>query len=175
MKKFLMAVSILAVGAVAHAYTASAPVSVSVDVTSTSNLVIMDGATQLSNINLVHKPIIFSSASGATESSIASQNFTIQRGDGTEMAGTTNVLEMTIAGTGTLGELILSNGKISLPSTLALASETETLASGAIVSTSNTLTSTITTAAINTLGSGSTAGDAVGTYVGAATLNVVLN
>ena len=64
MKKLLMAVTILATGAVAYAAapSVSTPVSVSLDVVTTSNVVLMDGAVQLTQIDLAHPQIMLTAA-----------------------------------------------------------------------------------------------------------------
>lgn len=166
MKKILMTAALLAVGATA--FGASAPVAVSLDVVQTSQLVIMDGTTQLTQINLKHPQILLSAAKTTGTTSVASQTFTAQTGDGSTIqvsgADATSIT-YTLEGVGTAGELKLMSGANELGSTLSLARTTETIAS-ASSGTANTITSTIAPTALNAL-------TTAGTYTGTATLKVV--
>lgn len=167
MKKILMTAALLAVGATA--FGATAPVSVSLDVVQTSQLVIMDNGTQLNQIDLVHPQILLSAAAKATAPSVAKQNFTAQTGDGSNIqvnSSNANSIDYTLEGVGTAGELKLMSGTNELDSTLSLARATDTLATaGASSGTSNAITSTIAPNALNTLA-------AAGTYTGTARLVV---
>lgn len=165
MKKILMTAALLAVGATAFGVTA--PVSVSLDVVETSQLVIMDNGQQLTQIDLKHPQILLSSAKTTSTSSVASQTFTAQTGDGTNIkvsSADATGIDYTLEGI-TGGVLNLTNGTDTLPSTLSLAKTTETIAS-ASSGTANTITSTIAPNELNKL-------TATGTYTGAATLKVV--
>lgn len=170
MKKLLMAVAVLAVGATAYG-NVSAPVNVSLDVITTSNLVLMDGATQLTQIDLAHPQILMSAAAGTTRSSVVSKTFTAQTGDGSDImaaGGNRATIAYDLAGTGSAGELVLTNGAQSLNSTLALArSSDEITGAGVSAATSNAITSTIAPAELNAI-------THTGTYAGNATLNVTV-
>lgn len=169
MKKLLMTVAILATGATAFG-NVSAPVSVSLDVVTTSNLVLMEGANQLNQIDLTHKQIIMTVAQGTTAPSTASKTFTAQTGDDSAIKfngqeGAT--ITYSFAGTGANGKLELTNGKETLDSTLALSSTEHKVAAGSTSASANTITSTIAPMALNGILT-------EGTYTGAATLNVIL-
>lgn len=171
MKKLLMTAAILAVGAVAYAADpsgVSAPVNVSLDVITTSNIVLMDGATQLSQIDLAHPQIMLTAAQGTNTSSVVSKTFTAKTGDDSEIqvAGATGAtVSYELAGI-TAGALELTNGVETLDSTLALARTEDKVTAGA-AAPANTITSTIAPNALNGL-------TATGTYTGNATLNVTL-
>lgn len=167
MKKILMTAALLAVGATA--FGASAPVSVSLDVVQTSQLVLMDGTTQLTQIDLKHPQILLSTAKGTTSSSVVSKTFTAQTGDGTpiQVSGANAAkITYTLEGVGTAGELKLMSGTSELASTLSLARAEDALTGGATSGSANTITSTIAPNALNGL-------TVTGTYTGAATLKVV--
>lgn len=170
MKKILMTVAILTVGAVAYA-NVSAPVNVSLDVITTSNLVLMDGATQLTQIDLAHPQILLSAAGTTTTSSVVSKTFTAQTGDGSDIMVTGNnkaTVDYALNGTGTAGLLPLTNGTQTLDSTLALARTSDDIVgAGIAAATANAITSTIAPNALNGL-------TATGTYAGNATLNVTV-
>lgn len=167
MKKILMTAALLAVGATA--FGATAPVSVSLDVVKTSQLVIMDGGQQLTQIDLKHPQILLSAAAKATAPSVATQNFTAQTGDGTNIKVSSNdatSIEYTLEGIATGGVLTLRSGTNELESTLSLARATDTIATGGASSgTANAITSTIAPDALNTIA-------AEGTYTGTARLVV---
>ena len=168
MKKLLMTAALLAVGATA--FGATAPVNVSLSVVETSQLVIMDQGKQLTQIDLTHPQILLSSAKVANTSSIVSQNFKVQTGDGStikvENKDATS-LDYTLEGvpvaTGVL-TLVGANGE-KLSSTLKLAVDTETFTS-ASEGLQNAITSTILPNDLNNI-------KAAGTYTGTATLKVV--
>lgn len=167
MKKLLMTAALLVVGATA--FGATAPVSVSLDVVQTSQLVLMDGTTQLTQIDLKHPQILLSTAKGTSTSSVASKTFTAQTGDGSAIlvsgaAGTK--IEYTLEGVAATGVLNLVSGTNTLESTLSLAKSEEAITGASTSGTANTITSTIAPAALNAL-------TAPGTYTGAATLKVV--
>lgn len=167
MKKLLMTAALLVVGATA--FGASAPVSVSLDVVKTSQLVIMDNGQQLNQINLSHPQILLSAAAKATQPSVATQNFTAQTGDGNKIqVNSTDAtsIQYTLEGVGTGGALTLTNGPTNtLESILSLAKASDTLTTGASSGTANAITSTISPDALNAL-------TKEGTYTGTATLKV---
>ena len=168
MKKLLMTVAILAAGATAYG-NVSAPVNVSLDVITTSNLVLMDGATQLTQVDLAHPQILLTSAKGTTTSSVVSKTFTAQTGDNSPIQFTgANGATVTYELNGvTGGALELTNGVETLDSTLALARTEDKVTTGS-AAPANTITSTIAPNALNGL-------IAEGTYTGNATLNVTLS
>ena len=168
MKKLLMTVAILAAGATAYG-NVSAPVNVSLDVITTSNLVLMDGATQLTQVDLAHPQILLTSAQGTTTSSVVSKTFTAQTGDNSPIKfNGTNGATVTYELNGvTGGALELTNGVETLDSTLALARTVDKVTTGS-AAPANTITSTIAPNALNGL-------TAEGTYTGNATLNVTLS
>lgn len=169
MKKFLMAAAILAAGTAAYATTANAPINVSVDLVETSNLVIMDGATQLTQINLAHNQVLKGTAAGITSPSVATQNFTVMRGDGSAITAAAGSIEYSLAGVPNGGAFPLSNGTDSLPSTLTLARATDTLAAADAVTSVNTITSTIAAADLQSL-----SGKSVGTYTNTSSLDILV-
>lgn len=175
MKKLLMVAAIVAAGTAAYGNT-TVPVSVSLEVTKTSNLVLMDGGTQLTQIELKHNPILFSTLEGVSTNSIATKTFTAQTGDkttpigGTTAAGKGATITYTLDGVGASNSLQLTNGETTLASTLVLSSGTEDVGAGATTGTANTITSTIVSSALQALANVST--KAEGTYSGAATLKV---
>lgn len=171
MKKLLMTAALLVVGATA--FGATAPVSVSLSVVETSQLVIMDGGNQLTQIDLTHPEILLSSAQKQSTPSVVHQNFRVQTGDGSDIKVSGNdptnidyTLEGVAAGTGVL-QLTGASGR-TLESTLTLALATEAISTGTSIKegSQNTITSTITSNALNAL-------TGPGTYTGAARLKVV--
>lgn len=167
MKKILMTAALLVVGATA--FGATAPVSVSLDVVETSQLVIMDNGQQLTQIDLKHPQILLTSAKTTSSPSVVFQTFTAQTGDGSiiKVGGNDAAnIDYTLEGVGGNGELSLVSGSGTLPSTLSLARTTETITPGVSSGTANTITSTIAPNELNKL-------TAAGTYTGAATLKVV--
>lgn len=170
MKKLLMAVTILATGAVAYAAapSVSTPVSVSLDVVTTSNVVLMDGAVQLTQIDLAHPQIMLTAAQTASTSSVVAKTFTAKTGDDSEMkfeGAPGAVISYDLAGI-TDGALELTNGVDKLESILALSRTTDRVESGSSAP-ANTITSTISPSSLNALAN-------TGTYTGTATLNVTL-
>lgn len=172
MKKLLMTAAILAVGATAYA-NISTPVNVSLDVITTSNIVLMDGSTQLTQIDLAHPQMLLASAKTANTSSVVSKTFTVQTGDGSEIQfnGTNGAtVSYELAGVGTNGKLTLRNGSgEDLASTLALSRTADQVQAGA-AAPANTITSTIAPDDLNAISDAT----GTGTYTGAATLNVTL-
>lgn len=172
MKKLLMIAAIVAAGTAAYANT-SAPVSVSLEVTKTSNLVLMDGATQLTQIDLQHSPLLLAGLEGTKTNSVASKTFTVQTGDNTTaIGGGTNgaTITYTLEGVGAKGALSLSNGSTILASTLTLTKATEVVGANSVTGTANTITSTISAADLQSLANEITTQE--GTYTGSATLKV---
>lgn len=170
MKKVLMTAALLIVSATSFA-DITTPVNVSLDVVETSQLVLMDGSTQLSQIDLKHPQILLTSAKVATTPSVVRQNFKVQSGDGQIMkVGSKIVDELTykLEGPATGGVLELKSGTNKLSSMLSLARDSESIGSpGAPDGLENTITSTIAPTALNGL-------TASGTYAGMATLKVVV-
>lgn len=167
MKKLLMTAALLAVGATA--FGATAPVTVSLDVVETSQLVIMDGGKQLTQIDLKHPQILLSTATKATAPSVAVQNFTAQTGDGSNIqVGGKNPssIDYILEGVGTAGELNLASGTNTLASTLSLAKTSDAFTGATSSGTANAITSTIAPDDLNKIA-------AAGTYTGTATLKVV--
>lgn len=173
MKKLLMIAAIVAAGTAAYGNT-TVPVTVSLEVTKTSNLVLMDGSTPLTQIDLKHSPVLLSGLAGVASNSVSTKTFTAQSGDssvtigGDPTKGAT--ITYTLEGVGTDSHLALSNGETTLDSTLTLAKETEEVAMGAISGTANTITSTISASDLQGLAKLSTRLE--GTYTGSATLKV---
>lgn len=168
MKKLMMA-AILVVGASAYA-NVSAPVNVSLDVITTSSLVLMDGATQLTQIDLAHPQMLLSAAAGTTTSSTVSKTFTAQTGDGSDIAvaATGATITYELNGVTAAGALNLSSGVNNLPSTLTIARGQDTIGGTSIgAAPANTITSTIAPNDLNAI-------KAAGTYTGNATLNVTV-
>ena len=168
MKKLLMTVAILATGATAFG-NVSTPVSVSLDVVTTSNLVLMEGAAQLNQIDLVHKQILLTVAKGTSSPSTVAKTFTAQTGDNSpiKFGGTEGAtITYAFAGTGANGLLALTNGTDSLDSTLTLSTVEHKVTAGSTAA-ANTITSTIAPLALNGL-------TTEGTYTGSATLNVTI-
>lgn len=171
MKKLMMAAVILAAGTMANA-NVSAPVNVSLDVITTSSLVLMDGATQLTQIDLAHPQMLLTAAATTTTSSVASKTFTAQTGDGKDIVdagGTSATITYALNGTeDAAGKLTLTNGQENLVSTLALARTEDSIGGTGIgAAPSNAVTSTISPNDLNGL-------TATGTYTGNATLNVTI-
>lgn len=168
MKKLLMTAALLVVGATAFG-AASAPVSVSLNVVETSQLVLMDEGQPLTQIDLQHKQILLSSAKITNKPSIVTQNFKVQTGDGkvikvsnadaTTLAYT---LEGVAAGTGAL-PLVGVNGA-TLPSTLKLTVTNENITSSS-EGAQNAIVSTIAPNDLNAL-------TGAGTFTASATLKV---
>lgn len=173
MKKLLMIAAIVAAGTAAYANT-TVPVSVSLDVTKTSNLVLMEGSTLLTQIDLKHNPVLLAGLSGTGANSVATKTFTVQSGDSSVTIGgdPTKGAKITYAleGIDTNGVLNLSNGATTLASTLTLTKATEDVDASAIAGTANTITSTISAAALQSLADVLTTIE--GTYTGSATLKV---
>lgn len=173
MKKLLMIAAVVAAGATAYANT-SVPVSVSLDVTKTSNLVLMDGSTLLTQIDLKHNPVLLSGLTGTASNSVATKTFTAQSGDSTITIGGEvskgATISYSLEGTGASGALPLSNGETTLDSRLTLAKSTEDVAAGSTAGTANTITSTISASDLQALANVSTKKE--GTYTGSATLKV---
>ncbi|MGL4510615.1 hypothetical protein [Cetobacterium sp.] len=171
MKKLLMIAAIVAAGTAAYANT-TVPVAVSLEVTKTSNLVLMDGATQLTQIDLVHKPIILAGLTGVTTNSTTSKTFTAQTGDKTTaIGGGTNGATLAYELVGAAGgSLALNNGTNTLASTLTLDKTTEEIAANGTQGTANTITSTILAADLQALGAKTSGVE--GTYTGTAQLKV---
>lgn len=176
MKKMLMAAAILAVGAVAYG-NVSAPVNVSLDVITTSNLVLMDGATQLTQIDLEHPQILLSSVKGITSPSVVSKTFKAQTGDNSiiQVGGVEGgKIDYVINGVGAAGELVLSSGqnisgkKTTINSTLTLSRDSDIIVAKETGAVPNIITSTIPSSELNAL-------EVTGTYTGAAALNVILS
>lgn len=168
MKKLLMTAALLVVGATAFG-AASAPVSVSLNVVETSQLVLMDGGQQLGQIDLIHPQILLSTAKNTNTPSMVKQNFKVQTGDGSviKVSGTdattlTYTLDGVTQGTGAL-TLVGANGS-SLPSTLKLTVDSETISS-ASEGSQNAIVSTIAPNELNKL-------TAAGTFTASATLKV---
>lgn len=174
MKKLLMVAAIVAAGTAAYGNT-TVPVAVSLEVTKTSNLVLMDGSTQLTQIELKHNPILFSTLAGTTSNSVAKQTFTAQTGDKTTAIGGSTAtkgatITYTLEGIGASNSLPLTNGETNLASTLVLSSTTEEVGAGATAGTANTITSTILASALQGLANESTKIE--GNYSGTAQLKV---
>lgn len=172
MKKVLMTAALLIVSATSFA-DITTPVNVSLDVVETSQLVLMDGSTQLSQIDLKHPQILLTSAKVTTNPSVVKQNFKVQSGDGQPMkvnGELVDELAYTLEGAGTNGSFELKTGTgEKLVSTLTLARDSESIGStGAPDGLMNSVTSTIASTALNGL-------QKSGTYAGMATLKVVVS
>lgn len=171
MKKVLMTAALLIVSATSFA-DITTPVNVSLDVVETSQLVLMDGNTQLTQIDLKHPQILLTSAKVTTNPSVVRQNFKVQSGDGQIMkvdSKIVNELTYKLEGPASGGLLELKSGTNKLSSMLSLARDSESIGtSGASDGLENTITSTIAPTALNGL-------TASGTYAGMATLKVVVS
>lgn len=181
MKKLLMTAALLAVGATAFAnngqggpakvpVTASAPVTVSLDVVETSQLVIMDNGTQLTQIDLKHPQILLASAKNTNTPSVVIQNFKVQTGDGSDIkisSANPTTIEYKLDGVATGNALTLVSPSGTLASTLKLSLDSEAITGGAAIKEGqqNAITSTIAPNALNGL-------QAAGTYTASATLRV---
>lgn len=177
MKKLLMLSALLVLGANSFATvvtppattTMNTPVNVSLDVVQTSQLVLMDGSNQLTQIELKHPQILLSSAKTTTTPSVVSQNFQVKTGDGSniQVEGTdATKIDYSLEGV-TNNTLVLKSGANELSSTLSLATVTEGFSAGVTEGLANKITSTIAPLDLNGL-------IATGTYSGIATLKVVV-
>lgn len=170
MKKILMTAALLAVGATA--FGASAPVSVSLNVVETSQLVLMDNGQPLTQIDLVHPQILLSSAKAISTPSVVTKNFKAQTGDGTPIkltGGTPNKLKYALnGGVDASGVLTLASaGGVTLNSTLKLTNSEDALTGTESEGAQNSITSTIESNELNKL-------TAAGTFVGNSTLKVTI-
>lgn len=171
MKKLLMTAALLVVGATTFASTASSPVTVSLEVVETSQLVIMDNGTQLTQIDLKHPQILLSSAKTTSNPSVVSQNFKVQTGDGSDIkvsSADPTSIDYKLEGVATGNVLTLVSPSGTLASTLKLSLDSESITGGGTVKEGqqNAITSTIAPNELNKL-------TASGTYTASATLKVI--
>lgn len=180
MKKLLMLSALLVLGANSFATgsapstppattTMNTPVNVSLDVVQTSQLVLMDGSNQLTQIELKHPQILLSSAKTTTTPSVVSQNFQVKTGDASIIkvnSANATTIDYSLEGV-TANTLVLKSGVNSLNSTLSLDTITEGFTAGVTEGLVNKITSTINPTDLNAL-------TATGTYSGTATLKVVV-